>query len=243
MAQALPSEYSSLLDSYVRDLHLARDEALRRQEGRLRTWTKRLGSEARAQEKLAEGRPPSGDLRVVAVVRKYWLACEALNRREGRRVVEPREFLLDVLRDRAPQLATFIDTLPYWPIGVDDYNHAPGSVQVRSTSHTELFESYVQELRETFAAVGRDYGIESLNARKVTRDEARRVSTDPRVISVYRKYFLACDRLNREGDGREQISPIVFTTEMLMGSHDDLFDVIVELPYSPVGLDENDRYV
>jgi hypothetical protein len=29
----------------------------------------------------------------------------------------------------------------------------------------------------------------------------------------------------------------------LMGSHDDLFDVLIDLPYSPIGLDENDRYV
>ena len=82
----------------------------------------------------------------------------------------------------------------------------------------------------------------ALNAGGPDRDEYRQLSTDPRVISVYRKYFLACDRLNREPARRSFIAPVVFTTEMLMGVHDDLFHIMVELPYSPVGLDANDRY-
>jgi hypothetical protein len=67
--------------------------------------------------------------------------------------------------------------------------------------------------------------------------------TDARIIGVFRKYFLACARLNDQNQERVFISPFVFTTEMLMGSHDDLFDVLIDLPYSPIGLDENDRYV
>ena len=154
MSTSGPSEYSTLLENYVRDLARAGDEALRRQEGRLGTWTRRLGSEARAREKLAAERPPSADLKVVAVVRRYWPACEDLNRRAGRRVIERQVFLVDDLRGRSPELAEFIRSLPYWPIGADDYRNAGETPPVEATSHTELFAKYVDELSARSALSG-----------------------------------------------------------------------------------------
>jgi hypothetical protein len=157
--------------------------------------------------------------------------------------VDPHEFLVDQLRGRSPELADFVTTLPYWPIGADDYNGRSTPAEIRAETHDELFRAYVHELSDVLASVRQNHGTHLPGLQRVSRDEARLLSTDPRVISVYRKYFLACDQLNRKLEGGSQISPIVFTTEMLMGSHDDLFDVMVALPYSPVGLDENDRFV
>jgi hypothetical protein len=108
-----------LLEAYVRELGAARDVALARQAGRLQTWTRRLGSEARAQEKLAGEQPPCVDMRVIAVLRKYWLASEALNRELGAQGTDTMTFMTDHLEARSLGLAAFICEIPYWPIGMD----------------------------------------------------------------------------------------------------------------------------
>jgi hypothetical protein len=117
---ALPIEYMALLDDYVRDLTVARDDALRREEGRLKTWTQRLGSEARAREKLSRGPPACCGGRVIAVVRKYWLACDELNRKYGNKGIAPHEFMTELLEARTTELAGFLRRLPYWPIGKNE---------------------------------------------------------------------------------------------------------------------------
>jgi hypothetical protein len=109
-----------LFNDYLLELSVARETALRRQEGRLRTWTKRLGSEARAREKLETQAPPCTDTRVIFVLRKYWLACDALNREHPATAIDPREFLLGWLRAAQPDLTPFLEPLPYWPMGKDE---------------------------------------------------------------------------------------------------------------------------
>jgi hypothetical protein len=246
------AEYLVLLDSYVRDLEFARERALCHYEGRLRTWTGRLGSEARAREKLAANAPLCTDLGVIGVIRKYWLACISMNRRYGREFVEPHFFALDWLRSRSPILADFLNDLPYWPIGSDDLGERIPSPPA-TTSHTDLFNQYVEALRsaidearaerQSVVAAGERGGLSRLLAEQKMFTDYGPLCTDARIIGVFRKYFLACARLNDQNQERVFISPFVFTTEMLMGSHDDLFDVLIDLPYSPIGLDENDRYV
>ena len=118
--KALGEGYEELLDHYVKDLRLAKADAAARHEGRMKTWTKRLGSEARASEKLARNPPLCTGKRVVAVVRKYWLACDALNRRHPEQAIEPPDFLVSFLRRKDPSLALFISEMPYWPIGKDN---------------------------------------------------------------------------------------------------------------------------
>jgi len=113
-------EYETLLDEYLSELKLARDDALKRVEGRLRTWTQRLGSEARAREQLSQQPPLCTGTRVIAVVRKYWLACDALNRKYPAHSIDPREFLVSWARSKDPKLADFVSELPYWPIGKDE---------------------------------------------------------------------------------------------------------------------------
>lgn len=110
-------EYMALLNDYVGELRSAREDAVRRYEGRLRTWTQRLGSEARAHEKLASGPPLCCAGRVIAVVRKYWLACDALNRQHPAERIDPREFIVEHLASRSPDLARFLRPMPYFPLG------------------------------------------------------------------------------------------------------------------------------
>jgi hypothetical protein len=56
---------------------------------------------------------------VIAVVRKYWLACDALNRKHPERAIQPPDFLVSCLRSKDVSLAEFIGQMPYWPVGKD----------------------------------------------------------------------------------------------------------------------------
>ena len=59
---------------------------------------------------------------MVALVREYWLACDALNRKcaEEERV-PPWTFLLSWLMDESHYEAVgVLACMPYWPIGLDE---------------------------------------------------------------------------------------------------------------------------
>ena len=112
--------HAQLFDLYVAELTIAREKALHRLAGRMATWTRRLGSEARAREKLDADAPPCTDTRVVAVIRAFWLRCDALNRQNPAVRVEPRDFLLAWLKTARPILAAFLEPLPYWPMGKNE---------------------------------------------------------------------------------------------------------------------------
>ena len=62
-----------------------------------------------------------GDRTVIAVVRKYWLACDALNRETPAQIgVPPAEFVLaSLLTTSHSDMAQFLSQFPYWPIGTD----------------------------------------------------------------------------------------------------------------------------
>jgi hypothetical protein len=111
---------TELFTEYLEELRAAREKAVRRAAGRLQTWTRRLGSEARAHEKLDMEAPVCTDTRVVGVIRKYWLKCVMLNREDSLTAVDPREFLLGWLRTSAPDLERFLAPLPFWPVGKDE---------------------------------------------------------------------------------------------------------------------------
>jgi hypothetical protein len=119
--------------------------------------------------------------------------------------------------------------------------------------HRQLFAKYVEALRTAIdeARAERAGAINAVMRAGLPRAEAEAkianengpLCVHPRIIAVFREYFLGCDRLNRERPPEEFVDPGVFTTERLMGKHDDLADVLSEFPYMPIGTDENDRYV
>lgn len=129
---------------------------------------------------------------------------------------------------------------------------ADSTSEAQPTPHDQLFASFVKDLRlvvdqaraEWRSAVEQKTreGLSVEAAQAEVRKRFRYLGAHPRVIAVFRQYFLACDQLNKS----QNISfeyPIIFTGERLMGSHGDLWEVLADLPYLPVGTDEQDRWV
>jgi hypothetical protein len=110
---------------YETDLRNSVDEALFAWNARLRDIRKQTGSElpaavAAAYQESPAG--PAGSRHMVWVVRKYWLACEALNpSAPPKKRVPPEVFLFGWLEDGAHEdELTVLAQLLYWPIGLND---------------------------------------------------------------------------------------------------------------------------
>jgi hypothetical protein len=122
-----------------------------------------------------------------------------------------------------------------------------------SVSHDELFAKYVEELRAAkvrvegwwnaligFQAVDMEDPTEAL--REVKNRWPVGPAAHPLVIGVFRKYYLACDALNRDiaaaGSGEDDVDPLIFLTEWLLdGQNDELAEFLAVLPYWPIGMD------
>ena len=122
-AQPLTSMHAELFVHYVQDLRRAKDQAQDWWEDVVATEQTRTHDRSHALRVLRLRFPagPVGDLRVVAVIRQYWLACTSLNASvESSRHVRPEEFLMGrLIGGRDQDLALFLADLPYWPIGMD----------------------------------------------------------------------------------------------------------------------------
>jgi hypothetical protein len=118
------------------------------------------------------------------------------------------------------------------------------------TPHEKLFEHYVEDL--TAAKVVAELWWDRLTAAeeatgdpKQAADNLRRrwpygPAAHPKVIAVLRRYYLACVGLNNELGEDDEVYPDNFTTEWLMDNDTSpLGDFIADLPYWPIGLDEN----
>jgi len=116
----MSSQHEALLSEYERELDAAVRLALEERETKIHSIEELEGiDESRARERL-EAAPIASDGFVVAVVRKFWLALDELNRSlpvEQR--VEAESFLDDALRARNRDLGEVIAALPYWPVGQD----------------------------------------------------------------------------------------------------------------------------
>lgn len=126
-ASELTSPQRVLFEGYVHDLRRAKGGAQKRWDAMVAAEFGRTGDLNRA-EKNVERRIPLGrvvDPGVIAVVRKYWRECDALNAQlpEGARV-RAEDFLLRfLLQSGHDDLAEFLAGLPYWPIGLDAEKH------------------------------------------------------------------------------------------------------------------------
>jgi hypothetical protein len=124
----MASRHDRLFDDYVQEL--------RKAKGAAETWWKKLivaemrkgGSREEAVSRIKRRWPmgPASHPYVVAVLRKYWLACEKLEQEiiAGKRETDdeapipPSAFLCESLLDgKHTKLAVFISPLNYWPIG------------------------------------------------------------------------------------------------------------------------------
>ncbi|MBZ9961174.1 hypothetical protein FJ959_22970 [Mesorhizobium sp. B2-2-4] len=82
--------------------------------------TVRLGSPEAARDFLTQEYPagPAADMHFIAVVRKFWLACDALND-GGAESVDPPIFLLAWVIEAGENLCVeVLASQPYWPVGL-----------------------------------------------------------------------------------------------------------------------------
>jgi hypothetical protein len=120
-----PADYrhAALRGDYLMELREAKRWADSWWRSVVETELQRSDEPVEAKRRLAAKYPagPAAHGSVIAVLRKYWLACVALNENSVPKTqMPPEEFLLGSLVD-SPELdlAELISGLPYWPIGVD----------------------------------------------------------------------------------------------------------------------------
>lgn len=117
--------HQTLFRQYVKDLKAAKADAEDWWESLIDAEEERVGDRDQAVENVNERRP-TGSMSLGAsdaVVREYWLKCDALNRKakNPEERVPPEDFLLRWLVDnRHDDLAEFLAAMPYWPIGMDE---------------------------------------------------------------------------------------------------------------------------
>ena len=117
--------HHTLFKQYVKALKTAKEDSEDWWESLIDTEEKRTGDRDQALENVIERRP-TGLMSLGAsdaVVREYWLKCDALNRKtkNPEERVAPEEFLLLwLVNDRLNELAEFLAEMPYWPIGMDE---------------------------------------------------------------------------------------------------------------------------
>ena len=108
----MPDRHQRLFHAYVQELRQSKDFAEK--------WWKDLYRESGVD---AESRWPDGPVshpKVVAVIQKYYRACETIDR-IGDEVVNPNVFLVDwLMEDETEDLADFLAGLSYWPIGLNE---------------------------------------------------------------------------------------------------------------------------
>ena len=123
----MPTRHEALFAEYVRELRQAKTAAEE-------WWVKLLESETQQVRNrqnavaILKRRWPIGPVAhpyVIAVIRKFFLACEALNEEladsDNEEEVYPHVFVSEWLLDEESEdLADFVSDLSYWPIGLDE---------------------------------------------------------------------------------------------------------------------------
>ena len=119
----MPKKHRALFQEYLADLSEAREVAEGWWGALILAEEERTGDREQAIEIVKRRRPVGASVHgsVIAVIRKYWLACDALNRLgETRDRVAPEEFVLGRLLDGEHDgHAEFLAGIPFWPIGLD----------------------------------------------------------------------------------------------------------------------------
>lgn len=124
-----------------------------------------------------------------------------------------------------------------------------------SASHKDLFARYVVDLRRAKQGAENWWSamIETETQRTIDQVEAEyNVSTryqvgavaNRGVIHVLRKYWLSCVALNEELSPKDRVHPEEFLLGALLREHyEDLAEFVSRLPYWPIGLDDEGRWV
>ena len=127
----MENKHNELFLDYAVELESAKDAAESWWKNLLAAEASKRGDRNEATILVGQRWPlgPAAHPRVIAVLRKYWLACDALNHEimvsghdsEDEHVIPPPVFLCEFLLDgKHERLAGFISPLNYWPIGRED---------------------------------------------------------------------------------------------------------------------------
>ncbi|KFZ42177.1 hypothetical protein CS060_03235 [Anoxybacillus flavithermus] len=113
-----------------------------------------------------------------------------------------------------------------------------------------LFNEYVRELTEAVKEEDeRLKRIREINRNKFDTEEELenfiKERFDPichsgRVIAVFRKYWLECNKLNEANIG--YVNPEDFTVDWLSGRHESLYKIVTDMAYYPIGIDKYGNY-
>ncbi|MHC4469333.1 MAG: hypothetical protein ACYTDY_00755 [Planctomycetota bacterium] len=117
-------QHRVLFDEYVTELREVAEQANAWFQALVDVEEERTGDLAQAEMNVKERRPvgPVADGSVIAVVRRFWLACAELNigETETERVA-PEEFILKWLVTAGhDDLAELLSGFPFWPVGLDN---------------------------------------------------------------------------------------------------------------------------
>jgi hypothetical protein len=123
----VPTRHEELFTEYVQALRQAKIEAEEWWTTLLDAETRRASTLNQAVVNLKRRWPvgPASHPYVIAVLRKFFLACEALNDEladagDEDEEVYPHTFVSEwLLDDETDDLADFMGDLTYWPIGLD----------------------------------------------------------------------------------------------------------------------------
>ena len=122
----MPTPHERLLEEYAESLRAAKAAVEEWWEALLVAETSKAGNREQALHNIQERWPygPAAHPRVLAVIRKYYFACDALNDRlaDTKHPAEeyPHVFVTDMLmEDGTDDLGYFVYGLPGLPIGVD----------------------------------------------------------------------------------------------------------------------------
>lgn len=118
--------HQKLLEEYAESLRAAKKAAEKWWEALLAAETRKTQDPEQAVHNVEQRWPygPAAHPRVLAVIRKYYFACEALNDRLAK-TNDPSEeyphvFVTDMLMEEGTDdLGDFVNALPGLPIGVD----------------------------------------------------------------------------------------------------------------------------
>lgn len=117
------ARHQALLSAYVRDLREAKQTAESWWQDLIDTETSRVGDRREAEINVKLRRPSGCVVHpgVIHIIRYYWIECLRTNQQLSPqdRVAPEALILLWLDQSGKKELAEFIATIPFWPMGMD----------------------------------------------------------------------------------------------------------------------------
>ncbi len=114
--------HRQLFDTYLQKLRPHVERVAAAWQEAMEYQASRLGSPQSARDFLIQEYPagPAADMHLIAVIRQFWLACDALNGElDESNWVDPPKLLLEWMIDAGEdECVQVLASQPYWPIGL-----------------------------------------------------------------------------------------------------------------------------